>query len=129
MARSWVKHLQDQVVGNQVKPPADFQEQADWSGSLLRGSSSGGFSEGLLASLALPGEVSAMAFEPITGYLAVATTEGTIHLFGAPAVQISWNLRPAVKVKDMLFKSGTGLLIVVGESKSQLHQKHCSSHS
>lgn len=74
------------------------------------------FSEGLLSSLSLPGEVTAMAFEPIMGYLAVGTSSGSVHLFGSPPVQISWNLRPAVKVKFILFKSGTPLMVVIGES-------------
>ncbi|PKI83987.1 hypothetical protein MVES_001922 [Malassezia vespertilionis] len=73
------------------------------------------FSEGFLDQLTIPGELSAMAFEPGIGLLAVGTSCGTVHVFGAPPARISITLRPACRVKHLLFKSDTFLLICIDE--------------
>ncbi|KAJ1582462.1 hypothetical protein NDA11_004037 [Ustilago hordei] len=114
---SWIKSLRDRAAqaGGSKVPETPYH--TDWSRSLANAqlSSAGTFNEGLLSGLALPGEVTAMAFEPVQGFLAVGTTLGTIHLFGSPAVQISFSLRPAHKVSHLTFKSDTGLLICIDE--------------
>lgn len=131
MPPSWLRALGESV---QRIPPE--LEHADWTRSLATreegrssgSSSSGGgggagmmgtsmFAEGLLSTsnLALPGEVCAMTMDPVTGYMAVGTAIGTIHLFGSPAVQITWTIRPALKIKHLLFKPGSSLLIVIGK--------------
>lgn len=117
MPPSWLRGLGE--IAQKIPPEL---EHADWTRSLAmgEGSSSGlggsTFAEGLLSTsnLALPGEVCAMATDPVTGYLAMGTANGTIHLFGSPAVQLSWTIRPALKIKHLLFKPGSSLLIVIG---------------
>ncbi|KAN0065129.1 Lethal(2) giant larvae sro7 [Thecaphora frezii] len=115
MPPSWVRTLRDHVPQGVKLPEA--LSYADWSGSLTNThlSPTGNFNEGILAGLALPGEVSAMAFEPVRGYLAVGTTQGTVHLFGSPPVHLSFTLRPAQKVRHLAFKSGTGLLVCIDD--------------
>ncbi|SJX63506.1 uncharacterized protein SRS1_14262 [Sporisorium reilianum f. sp. reilianum] len=117
MSSSWIKSLRDKAAQAGASKPPDLLLHTDWSRSLANAhlSSAGTFNEGLLAGLALPGEVAAMAFEPVQGFLAVGTTLGTIHLFGSPAVQMSFSLRPAHKVNHLAFKPGTGLLICIDE--------------
>lgn len=113
MPPSWLKPLTD----HSNKVPVELEE-ADWSRNLERGGNATTpiFSEGLLSAsnIALHGEVCALAVEPVMGYLAVGTNNGTIHLFGKPAVQIVWSLRPANKVRHLIFKSGSPLLIAIG---------------
>lgn len=117
MSTSWIKSLRDRAAQAGGSKIPDSLFQTDWSRSLanVHLSSAGTFNEGLLAGLALPGEVTAMAFEPVQGFLAVGTTLGTIHLFGSPAVQLSFSLRPAHKVNHLAFKSDAGLLICIDE--------------
>lgn len=109
------------------KIPAEL-EAANWSGSLAHppessGSSStsavGGngaaFGDALLAQIALPAEVTAMAYDPVQSLLALGTAAGTLHLYGRPGVNVEWALRPAHQVKHLAFRSGTGILVVAGE--------------
>lgn len=114
---SWMKSLRDRAAQAGGSKVPESLYHTDWSRSLANAqlSSAGTFNEGLLAGLALPGEVTAMAFEPVQGFLAVGTTLGTIHLFGSPAVQVSFTLRPAHRVNHLAFKSDTGLLICIDE--------------
>lgn len=87
-------------------------ENADWTGQLSNSlSPASPFAEALLHDFVLPGEISALAVDPLQGYVAVGTQSGTVHLFGSPAVEISWPLRPTQPVKFLLFKPGTPLLI------------------
>lgn len=76
MSSSWIKSLRDRAAQAGGSRPPDFLFQTDWSRSLANAhlSSAGTFNEGLLAGLALPGEVTAMAFDPVQGFLAVGTT-------------------------------------------------------
>lgn len=128
MPPSWLRHLAE----HQSKVPTEL-ENADWSRELASGSSSSNiissgdnnssiFSEGLLsaANVALQGEICAFAVEPVLGYFAVGTSNGSIHLFGKSSVHISWTLRPANKVRHLLFKSGSPLLIAIGELEQVL---------
>lgn len=117
MSSSWIKSLRDRTAQTGPSKVPEALYHTDWSRSLANAhlSSAGTFNEGLLAGLALPGEVTAMAFEPVQGFLAVGTTLGTIHLFGSPAVQLSFSLRPAHRVNHIAFKSDTGLLICIDE--------------
>lgn len=87
-------------------------EGLNWSGQLVDPSSANSLlGEALLDNLVLPGEISAVAVDPVQGYLAVGTLSGTVHIFGSPPVQISWPLSPSQPVKFLLFKPGTPLLI------------------
>ncbi|KDN52257.1 hypothetical protein K437DRAFT_25519 [Tilletiaria anomala UBC 951] len=106
---SWIKS----AFGGGVATPPPELEYANWSGSFTDAGAHKRFAEGILHNLVLPGEVTAMACEPVLGYLAVGTTTGTLHLYGSPPVQLSITLRPAVKVKHLLFKSGSPLLICI----------------
>ncbi|SPO26458.1 uncharacterized protein UTRI_04047 [Ustilago trichophora] len=117
MPSSWIKSLRDKAAQAGGSKVPEHLFHTDWSRSLANAhlSSAGTFNEGLLEGLALPGEVTAMAFEPVQGFLAVGTTLGTIHLFGSPAVQLSFSLRPAHKVNHLAFKSDTALLICIDD--------------
>ena len=117
MSSSWIKSLRDKAAHPGTSKVPDSLYHTDWSRSLANAhlSSAGTFNEGILAGLALPGEVTAMAFEPVQGFLAVGTALGTIHLYGSPPVQLSFSLRPAHKVNHLAFKSDLGLLICIDE--------------
>lgn len=122
---SWMPHLGD----HHAKVPLPSLDHADWSRGLALGadataappegaslpSPQSTFAEGLLstANIALHGEISVLAVEPVLGYLAVGTTVGSIHLFGRASVQLDWTLRPANKVQHLLFKSGSPLLVAI----------------
>lgn len=84
----------------------------DWSGALRDEAK---FQEEFLDQLTLPGQMTAVAFEPGLGVLAVGTSAGTVHLFGAPPVRLSMTLRPALRVKHLVFKSDTYLLLCLDE--------------
>lgn len=84
----------------------------DWTGDYRDEAK---FSEGYLDQLTLPGEVSAMAFEPGLGLLAVGTAAGSVHVYGSPPVRVQFMLRPAQRVKHLVFKSDTYLLVCVDE--------------
>lgn len=141
MPPSWLKHLGEHSGKGSLPDLENF----DWSRGLGVAEGGGGvrvgetskgdiasstplstFSEGLLSTsnIALHGEVSAFAVEPVLGYLAVGTTVGSVHLFGNLSVQIDWTLRPANKVQQLLFKSGSPLLIAIG-TLSPLHANVC----
>ncbi|SNX84968.1 uncharacterized protein MEPE_03677 [Melanopsichium pennsylvanicum] len=117
MSSSWIRSLRDKAAQSGGSKVPEFLYHTDWSRSLANAhlSSAGTFNEGILAGLALPGEVTAMAYEPVQGFLAVGTTLGTIHLFGSSPVQLSFSLKPAQKVNHLAFKSDTGLLICIDE--------------
>ena len=59
------------------------------------------YAEGFLDQLTLPGEISAMAYEPGMGYLAVGTSAVTVHLYGSPCVRMALTLRPALRVNHI----------------------------
>lgn len=92
-------------------------ERVDWSGS-LGASSQSSFAEALLEKLVLDGEITAIAVDPIQGYLAVGTSSGSCHLFGSPAARLGWTLRPSQPVQFLLFKPGTPLLIVADNKEN-----------
>lgn len=111
---SWLKNKMGRSKAAPSHPPLPPLESRlfDWTGDLR---DSRKYAEGLLDQLTLPGEMSALAYEPGMGYLAVGTTAGTVHVFGAPSVRLTIPLRPPVRVKHLLFKSDTYLLICVDE--------------
>ncbi|EST04994.2 Lethal giant larvae (Lgl)-like, C-terminal domain protein [Kalmanozyma brasiliensis GHG001] len=117
MASSFIKSIRERTPLAGASKVPDHLYHTDWSRSLANAqlSSTGNFSEGILAGLALPGEVTAMAFDPVQGFLAVGTTLGTVHLFGSPPVQVSFTLRPSHKVNHLAFKSDKALLICIDE--------------
>lgn len=110
---SWLKsavgrakaHVQDRL------PPLHAR-LGDWTSDFRDVSK---YSESFLDQLTLPGEISSMAYEPGMGYLAVGTSAGTVHIFGAPSVRMTITLRPALRVKHLLFKSDTYLMICIDE--------------
>jgi syntaxin-binding protein 5 len=67
-----------------------------------------------IAPLGLPGEVSALACDPVQSLFALGTKSGSVHVWGSPAVQTTWNLKPATAVKQLAFHPGKGLLVVIG---------------
>ena len=67
-----------------------------------------------------------MAYEPGMGYLAVGTSAGTVHLFGSPCVRMALTLRPALRVKHILFKSDTYLMICIAVSYTHLRAHETS---
>lgn len=114
----WLRSVASHVSSVAQPPPGLLG--AEWSAGMGAGAGPHGragpaFVEGVLASLALPGEAVVMAVDPVGGYLAVGTAVGTVHLFGAPAVHITLTLRPAVRVRHLAFKPGSPLLIVLDE--------------
>lgn len=74
------------------------------------------------------GEIACLSFDSVQSLLAVATKSGRITLYGdfERLPRLSWNLKPALAVNHLLFKSGTSYLLVVGE-RSVLHLGHYSS--
>ncbi|CEH18691.1 Tomosyn and related SNARE-interacting proteins [Ceraceosorus bombacis] len=88
-------------------------EEADWSGH-LKDPHPTPFSDALISQLSLTGDVSAFAYDPVQGYLALGTTNGCLHLLGG-TIRVSWALRPAVGIRHLAFRSGTGLLIVADQ--------------
>ncbi|KAL4402151.1 syntaxin binding protein [Malassezia pachydermatis] len=109
---SWIKSAvgRAKVSTHDALPPLHAR-LGDWTGDFRDPSK---FAEGFVDQLSLPGEISAMAYEPGMGYLAVGTSAGSVHLYGAPSVRIMFMLRPALRVKHMAFKSDTYLLICIG---------------
>ena len=110
---SWLKSAvgRSKAAGHDRLPPLNSR-LGDWTGDFRDVNK---YAEGFLDQLTLPGEISAMAYEPGMGYLAVGTSAGTVHLFGSPCVRMALTLRPALRVKHILFKSDTYLMICIDE--------------
>ncbi|CAO1622319.1 unnamed protein product [Sympodiomycopsis kandeliae] len=105
---------------SQLRAVPTSLQGASWAGQLAQSATAQSLlGEALLNNLVLPGEISALAVDPVQGFLAVGTSAGTVHLFGSPSVQLSWPLRPSQPVKFLLFKPGTPLL-VCADSKENL---------
>lgn len=120
MPPSWLNKLS--LESHHIRSQLPDLDHLDWSRGLgstgpsgFGGANTATFAEGLLSTsnIALHGEICALAVEPVLGFLAVGTTQGSIHLFGKESVQVDWTLRPANKVTHLLFKSGSPLLIVI----------------
>ena len=112
---SWLKHLgKGKRAAPERKAPLGSR-LGDWTGDYRDASR---YAEGFLEQLTLPGEITALAFEPGMGYLAVGTAVGTVHLYGAPGVRMTLTLRPPLKVKHLLFKSDTYLLVCIDEKNN-----------
>lgn len=77
-------------------------------------SSSAAWSPDHIATLGLPGEIAAQAFDPVQSLLCVATKAGSLHLFGAGPVKLEWAIKPSYAIKLLAFKSGTAFLFVIG---------------
>lgn len=106
--------------------------------SILRNPSAWGL--GHLANLGIGGELTAMTYgmlrtlssllrndidshfgsnlcqDPVQSLLAVGTEHGKLFVFGAPGVQLSWDIGIPTKIRHLAFKAGSGFLCVVGES-------------
>ncbi|WFD33257.1 Lethal(2) giant larvae sro7 [Malassezia cuniculi] len=110
--KAWLKNVA-RHAGVPTEPSVPLAARLlDWTGELRDQSR---FTEGMLDELTLPSEITAMAYEPGLGVLAVGTMVGTVHLFGAPTVRLWFELRPAVRVKHLVFKSDAYLLVAIDE--------------
>ena len=110
--KAWLKNVA-RHAGTASEPSVPLSSRLpDWTAGLRDESR---FSEGMLDELTLPSEVTAMAYEPGMGVLAVGTMAGTVHLFGAPTVRLWFELRPALRVNHLLFKSDAYLLLAIDE--------------
>ncbi|GAA5990640.1 hypothetical protein JCM5350_001338 [Sporobolomyces pararoseus] len=67
---------------------------------------------GHLSSLGIGGELTAMTY--------VGTEHGKLFVFGAPGVQLSWDIGIPTKIRHLAFKSGSGFLCVV-DAKDTLY--------
>ncbi|BGP30846.1 Lethal(2) giant larvae sro7 [Rhodotorula toruloides] len=63
-----------------------------------------GWALGQLATLGIGGELTAIAF--------VGTSEGRLFVFGAPGVQVEWDVGLPSKIRHLAWKSGSGFLCV-----------------
>lgn len=54
--------------------------------------------------------------DPVQSLLAVGTSAGRLFVFGAPGVQVEWDVGLPSKIRHLAWKSGSGFLCVVGES-------------
>lgn len=72
-----------------------------------------------IATLGLPGEIAAQAFDPVQSLLVVGTKSGSLHLFGQGPVKLEWAPRPAFAIKLLAFKPGTAFLFVIGALSKQ----------
>ncbi|WFD31647.1 Lethal(2) giant larvae sro7 [Malassezia sp. CBS 17886] len=112
MSKDWLRSVR-RGLGTAAENKVPLHARlGDWTGDMRAESK---YAEGLLDQLTLPGAVSAIAYEPGMGYLAVGTSVGSVHLFGAPCVRLSLTLRPAQRVKQLVFKSDTYQLICIDE--------------
>jgi syntaxin-binding protein 5 len=96
-----------------TKRAEEVFSQLDFS-EVLRTPSS--FAPTAIAPLGLPGEVSALACDPVQSLFALGTKSGTVHVWGGPAVQTTWRLKPITPVKNLAFHVGKGLLVVIGKA-------------
>lgn len=53
--------------------------------------------------------------DPVQSLLAVGTEHGRLFVFGAPGVELGWDLGMPTKIRHLVFKPGSGFLCVVGE--------------
>ncbi|GAA5939650.1 uncharacterized protein JCM15063_005244 [Sporobolomyces koalae] len=86
--------------------------------SILRNPST--WNLGHIASLGLGGELSAMTYDPVQSLLAVGTEHGKLFVFGAPGVQLSWDVGVPTKIRHLAFKPGSGFLCIV-DAKDTLY--------
>ncbi|MBW0465097.1 hypothetical protein O181_004812 [Austropuccinia psidii MF-1] len=84
-------------------------EELDWSQDLVNNASNL-FLLNKPLQLGLPATISAIAYDPLQSLLAVGTVKGTIHIWGAPGVYLSWRNRPENAIKFLTFKPGSPLL-------------------
>ncbi|GAA5823542.1 hypothetical protein JCM5353_006298 [Sporobolomyces roseus] len=75
---------------------------------------------GHLASLGIGGELTAMTYDPVQSLLAVGTEHGKLFVFGAPGVQLWWDIGIPTKIKHLAFKAGSGFLAIV-DAKETLY--------
>ncbi|GAA5898928.1 uncharacterized protein JCM6883_003474 [Sporobolomyces salmoneus] len=86
--------------------------------SILRNPSA--WNLGHLSSLGIGGELTAMTYDPVQSLLAVGTEHGKLFVFGAPGVQLSWDIGIPTKIRHLAFKAGSGFLCVV-DAKDTLY--------
>lgn len=101
---------------------AELNEESDWRPGVLR-------------NLSYYVDVSSLAYEPVAGLLAIGTymtavyapnlftrhsgtSHGSIHIFGAPGVDIRLEVTGRTKVKLLQFSPSTLKLLAVGTPSS-----------
>ena len=91
---------------------------------------------GLLRSLGLTGDVTALAVDPVLSLLGVGTSSGMVHVFGAPAFQfalpvsVASSTAQARGIKFLVFHPGHHRLVAVDDGNT-LHSyalNHISDH-
>ncbi|GAA5852720.1 hypothetical protein JCM8547_002602 [Rhodosporidiobolus lusitaniae] len=92
-------------------------ESLDFSSSLR---DRNGWALGQIAELGIGGELSAMAYDPVQSLLAVGTERGRLFVFGAPGVELSWDIGVPSKIRHLAWKCGSGFLCVV-DAKDTLY--------
>ncbi|GAA6002391.1 uncharacterized protein JCM10292_006635 [Rhodotorula paludigena] len=75
---------------------------------------------GQLAQLGIGSELTAITYDPVQSLLAVGTEHGRLFVFGAPGVELGWDLGMPTKIRHLVFKPGSGFLCVV-DSKDTLY--------
>ncbi|GAA6005264.1 hypothetical protein JCM11491_002639 [Sporobolomyces phaffii] len=78
--------------------------------SVLRSASA--WQLGHLSNLGLGGE--------LTGWAYVGTEHGKLFVFGAPGVQLSWDIGIPTKITHLAFKPGSGFLCIASFPSSAL---------
>jgi len=82
---------------------------------------------GVLRTLNFPLNISSLSTEPISGLLAIGTSDGVIYLFGRPGVETELRLPEAREVKFLQFASSVYYLICL-DAQSFLHVWDLSAH-
>lgn len=74
------------------------------------------FNPSQVDSFGYDGELACVAFDPLQSLLAVATKSGRCCIYGKHGVpRLSWCLRPAQAIKNVLLKAGSSVIILIGE--------------
>ncbi|KAH9824223.1 hypothetical protein DFH28DRAFT_1118027 [Melampsora americana] len=58
-------------------------------------------------------KITSMCHDSLQSLLAVGTAAGSIHLWGAPGVYLTWKNRPAHHIKHISFKPGSSLIFCI----------------
>ncbi|PFH52244.1 hypothetical protein AMATHDRAFT_140320 [Amanita thiersii Skay4041] len=69
-----------------------------------------------LRKLQFPSDITALAFDPLFGLLAIGTNEGFIHIFGKPGVYTVLPVQAHASVKSLLISASTCRLVCLDNS-------------
>lgn len=121
---SWIKAVgRSKAAPKETVPPLHLR-LSDWTGHFRDGNK---FAEGLLDQLTLPGEMTAVAYEPGMGYLAVGTyTRSPRHIGGqCPPV---WCAKCASVVHATSGPQSKTPAVQVGHVSADLYRYVAGSH-